>query len=111
MMQLSHSTSHSTVGVAPGTTTLQLGDCPPDEAWQYVLPPQVTEGPAPGVAPDVTQMPTPQYWNPYQDPPSLKGLGGASNLANASWSLVAFVGIAAFAVAFGVFYWKGRHGK
>jgi hypothetical protein len=112
MMQLS-----STVGVAPGTTTMTLGDsqmgpyCPPDEPWQYVTPPQVTEGNPPGVSPDVTQLPVPQFWDPYTDEPTLKGLRGlgtfTDDLSNANWSFVIFAGVAAFAIGFGVFYWKG----
>ena len=134
---------HGTVGVAPGTTTLALGDpgmvldpasCPPDE-WPvtaYVAMPQVTEGMPPGVDPSVTVVPPQRWynaarnaivpglgahhhhmWDPYEDAMALKGLGGTfgSQLGNASWGLVGLVGVTAFALAFGVFYWKGRHGK
>ena len=103
-----------TVGVAPGTTTMTLGDassmranCPPDEPWQYVTPPDVVTGPPSGVAPG-GPIPQPQYWDPYTDPPSLRGLGSfTTDLGNANWSYVIFAGVAAFAIAFGVFYWKG----
>jgi hypothetical protein len=106
MMQL-----NPTVGVAPGTTTMTLGDhatdysdCPPDEAWQYVNPPQVTTGLAPGVSSNVTQGPTPEYWDPYQDLPSLKGARGlgsfTDDLSNANWGMIVFAGALVFGVAF-----------
>jgi len=110
-----------TVGVAPGTATLQLGDpsCPPDEWPQtaYVMPPEVQEGPPPGVPASATLFAPTTYYDPYTDEPSLKGvaipgyqrrnLGQSSftdDLSNASWGLVAFAGIAAFAGVFLVMY-------
>lgn len=103
-----------TVGVAPGTTTMTLGDasCPPDEPWQYVNPPKVQEGPPSGMSGLGAH-----HWNPYADwrafditpmyyspsKTSLKGLGGAS-IGDTRWSFVIVAGVLAFAVTFGILY-------
>jgi hypothetical protein len=126
-----------TVGVAPGTTTMTLGglgDQPidysncPNEPWQFVNPPVMTEGPPPGVSADTSPYPITTFWDPmsnarssgnalgahrwdpYNDWPSLKGLRGASSfdLSGARWSLVIVAGLAAFAVTFGVLYLRRK---
>jgi hypothetical protein len=127
-----------TVGVAPGTTTMTLGglgDQPidysncPNEPWQFVNPPVMTEGPPPGVSADTSPYPVTTYWDPmsnarssgnalgahrwdpYTDQPSLKGLrspGLGQSLSDTRWSFVIVAGIAAFAVTFGLLYWRRK---
>ena len=124
-----------TVGVAPGTTTMTLGDCPPDELNHYVVPPVVTTGYPSGVTPDgitagTVYYPSPSglapggvdsslvmpsmgmngtHWNPYQDLPQLKGLGDdGSDDGSTRWGLVLFAGLATFAAAFGLLYLRRK---
>jgi hypothetical protein len=124
-----------TVGVAPGTTTMTLGglgdqstdysDCPQDEPWQYVNPPQIAEGPPPGVSSDATPpYPATSFWDPmtsaqgdmglmgrwdpYTDWPSLKGPGLGQTIGDTRWSFVIVAGIAAFAVTFGLLYLRRK---
>lgn len=117
-----------TVGVAPGTTTMQLGiapmvlgpgpcgpngcpplgaPCPPDEPWMYTSPPvvssetaTVTFGPPP--PPDKKTGPT--ALDPYGTESKLRGLGGTTP----RWGLVMFAGLATFAAVLGVGYWRRR---
>lgn len=75
----------NTVGVAPGTYTLQLGapfagdgpcvTCPPDETGYYMTPPF---GPYGAVEPtDNILDPIAQYsWDPYANDAALSGLRG-----------------------------------
>jgi hypothetical protein len=97
-----------TVGVAPGTTTMQLGaaPCPPDEPWMYTSPPQVssalatmTFGPPP--PPDVR----PQAFDPYGTESRLQGLGQSGTTR---WGLIAFAGLATFAAVLGYGYYRTR---
>lgn len=92
-----------TVGVAPGTTTLQLGgtksgftclggDCPQNPAQTYASPldlmTRLPSGTANPVAPG-------WYWDPYVNNERLNGLRGPS--APIRWGLVVFAGLAVFA--------------
>jgi hypothetical protein len=98
-----------TVGVAPGTTTMQLGaaPCPPDEPWMYTSPPQVsselatkTFEPAP---PDLVRQS--KAFDPYGTESRLQGLGQTTS---PRWGLVAFAGLATFAAVLGIGYWRSR---
>ena len=94
------------VGVAPGTTTMTLGDpgdCPPDEPWQFVNPPVMAEGPPPGMSGLGRHR-----WDPYTDWPSLRGASLGQTISDTRWSFVIVAGIAAFAVTFGLLYLRRK---
>lgn len=104
------------VGVAPGTTTMQLGchACTtPNEPWMYTQPPNVVTGypsgmdaaswtAAMGQAKAASQAPTaPAMYgmNPYASDSKLKGLGDDGQPIR--WGLIIFSGAAVFAAVFG----------
>jgi hypothetical protein len=101
-----------TVGVAPGTTTMSLGDCPPDELWRYTVPPQVITGlpsgvVAPASAADVITPGAVAATNPYGTESQLRGLGELTP----RWGVVLFAGIATFATVLGISWLRRRRKK
>lgn len=94
-----------TVGVAPGTTTIQLGgpregftclggDCPQNPVQTYTSPLEVvTELPSKAANP----VPPGEYWDPYVEEHRFQGLDGAGPTIR--WGLVLFAGVAVFAGA------------
>jgi|WetSurMetagenome_2_1015567.scaffolds.fasta_scaffold471455_2 hypothetical protein len=85
-----------TVGVAPGTTTMQLGGaCPPDPVIPYTFPPATSEVITPSYT-DVAAMTATRaaasvggVWWPYADDARLRGLdrlpGGELSTLGSGW--------------------------
>jgi len=98
-----------TVGVAPGTTTMQLGaacaSCPPDPALTYWQPPKV----ATGLPPGVRAMPKDGFrvvYDPYATESLLKGgLHGLGAVRPGVGVLAAVIG---FAGVLGYALWRSR---
>lgn len=115
----------STVGVAPGTTTMQLGGlrdgastCPPDEPGAYIFDPIGTDAFAAGAAAELLARDDSQpVWDPYADPVRLNGLG---NLRDATtdeplttgtsprWGLVLASAVIVFGVTLGIAHFARR---
>jgi len=94
------------VGVAPGTTTIQLSDCPPNEPWHYTVPPDVVTGFPSGMTPPATAGAPSTALNPYATESQLRGLG----LASPNWGFIVLAGLVAFLGVLGFSYWQ-RHRK
>jgi hypothetical protein len=78
-----------TVGVAPGTITMQLGQCPADPPWQYFTPPYPGYGmKRPVAAAGPTVKPIETTFEPYGTESKLMGLRAADPLAT-RWDIVA----------------------
>jgi hypothetical protein len=87
------------VGVAPGTTTMQLGACSADARRGYTA--------APYAQTSVTADNGGTIMNPYADIPLLRGLRGLGITAP-RWGLVLFAGLATFALVLGARHWQRR---
>ncbi|MGH7175762.1 MAG: hypothetical protein ACREJC_00150 [Tepidisphaeraceae bacterium] len=100
-----------TVGVAPGTTTMQLGGaCPPDPVHLSPFTMTMPEIVAPAMAPITSAAADASngagYWVILPDNEKLRGL---SDAGAPRWGLVLFAGLTAFVGVFGYRYWRRRH--
>lgn len=99
-----------TVGVAPGTTTMQLGGaacvgCPDDPRLTYWQPPKV----ATGLPPGVRAMPKGGFrvmYDPYATESLLKG--GLRGLGAARPGVGVLAAVLGFAGVLGYALWRGR---
>jgi len=83
-----------TVGVAPGTITLQLDGppCPPDNIWPYMTPPEWgSVRPSAAAGPQVA---VPIVYDAYGTDSKLLGLGTLPqiNPLGTRWDIIAMVG-------------------
>jgi len=85
------------VGVAPGTTTMQLGECPPDPVARYTAMPVVQTS---AVVDESASGPHSTLYYPYAEMERLRGLHGLGMIAP-RWGLIAFAGLAIFAGVLG----------
>ncbi len=95
--------SNNTVGVAPGTTTLSLGACPPEAMpWMaYDRMVGISTGPImPGSQPVNAAQPVGcPYSSPYADMSSMNGLGAAQLQARIRWDIIGLIGGGALVVS------------
>lgn len=87
------------VGVAPGTITLQLGNvCPPDPKWQYFTSPFGSVRPAAAAGPHATMV----DYDPYGTDSKLEGALPKVNPQGLRWDIALIVGGGALLVALGL---------
>ena len=91
----------TSVGVAPGTATLQFDgakDCPPDSAYRYMTPsglPALATAPTPRDVVDAAAKTVVQEYNPYGSEVELNGIGPFG----VPWTRIMYVGVGIAALA------------